>query len=348
MQEFPTGKNKNMAQSENTERSDNLEQSEIAKAASEDIIFVPRYTAPSTDNPNYYSDRNPFYAYRNDKGERTLAMPNCTAYAYGRLLEITGRGFDELIGGDARTWYGKAVAAGLETGQEPRLGAVCCWNVTDGGAGHISMVEKVEPNGDIVTSNSAYGGPLFYTATLTKASDYYYAPTRKFEGFIYCGIDFDEGGDTEADVAVAGKEVKLYNTPCYSSETIYESYGRRTGTYYLWDNTVINGRIRITNLPSRVGIPGQVTCWISIADVGLVASGSVPPVIKTGKPYVLDNVKVYDSEIGPSIGRRTGTYYVWSIQIVNGRIRMTNREDRTGVPGQVSFWVDGDMLEGEI
>ena len=35
-----------------------------------------------------------------------------------------------------------------------------------------------------------------------------------------------------------------------------------------------NGRIRITNAVSRVGVAGQVTCWINIADVGLSASAT--------------------------------------------------------------------------
>ena len=35
-----------------------------------------------------------------------------------------------------------------------------------------------------------------------------------------------------------------------------------------------NGRIRITNKPERVGVAGQVTCWINIADVGLSASAT--------------------------------------------------------------------------
>ncbi|MCM1307132.1 MAG: CHAP domain-containing protein [Butyrivibrio sp.] len=307
--------------------------------------FTPRLTAPDKSNENYYSDKNPFYAYKDENGSRPLMMPNCTAYVYGRLMEITGRGFDGLIGGNAHTWYGKAAEAGLETGASPKLGAVCCFDVTDGGAGHISVVEEIKANGDIVTSNSAYGGSVFYLKTLTAASGYNYAPTRPFKGFIYCGIEFGDGGEKPpAGEVSAGLEVTLNSVPCYESETAASEYDRKTGRYFLWDSTVANGRVRITNTADRVGAAGQVTCWINIADVGLTEE-SGEPIIKAGEKYELKKAAVYDSETGASVGTRTGTYYAWSEDIVNGRVRMTNSAARAGEKGQVSFWTDTDSLK---
>lgn len=309
-------------------------------------IFTPRFTAPDRDNKNYYSDKNPFYAYKDENGGRPLMMPNCTAYTYGRLMEMTGRTFEGLIGGNAWTWYDKAASAGLETGQFPKLGAVCCFDVTDNGAGHISVVEEIKENGDLVTSNSAYGGSVFYLKTLTKASGYNYAPTRPFKGFIYCGTDFvsKEDENPVKGTIKAGLEITLDNTPCYKSESAAAEYERKSGKYFLWDSTVINGRIRITNTADRVGKAGQVTCWINIADVGLT-EGDETPVIKKGQAYELKNAAVYDTQTGKSIGSRTGLYYVWSADIVNGRVRMTNSEERAGVAGQVSFWVSIDALK---
>lgn len=61
------------------------------------------------------------------------------------------------------------------------------------------------------------------------------------------------------------------------------------GYYYLWDSSVKNGRIRITNEKSRVGVSGQVTAWVKLSDTGLSASGT--KVVKTsgglGKGYGL-------------------------------------------------------------
>lgn len=66
---------------------------------------------------------------------------------------------------------------------------------------------------------------------------------------------------------VAGAKVTLNNTPCYTSETTKTSYGTKSGTFYYWDNVVKNGRIRITNRADRVGVKGQVTCWIVVKDI---------------------------------------------------------------------------------
>lgn len=303
-------------------------------------VFVPRFTAPVKSDGNYYSDKNPFYAYKNEKGERTLMMPNCTAYVYGRLMEITGKTFEGLIGGDARTWYGKAEGAGYETGAVPKLGAVCCFGVTDGGAGHISIVEEIKDNGDIVTSNSAYGGSVFFLKTLTKASGYNYAPTRPFKGFIYCGVEFKGEADVNPSGEVrTGLGIKLNGTPCYKSETAVSSYDKKTGGYFLWDDDVKNGRIRITNTADRVGKPGQVTCWVKLADVGLTDKKGKDD-IKKGALYKLNDTAVYDTETGKTIGKRTGMYYVWSSDVVNGRVKMTNSQERVGAEGHVSFWVD--------
>jgi N-acetylmuramoyl-L-alanine amidase len=62
----------------------------------------------------------------------------------------------------------------------------------------------------------------------------------------------------------AGKAVKLSKKPVYASASSKSSSGTLTGTYYYWNNEVINGRIRVTNAKSRVGVKGQVTGWIQL------------------------------------------------------------------------------------
>ena len=54
--------------------------------------------------------------------------------------------------------------------------------------------------------------------------------------------------------------------------TIFGGSFRKSGTFYLWDDVVKNGRIRITNAASRVGVAGQVTCWVNVADIGLATT----------------------------------------------------------------------------
>lgn len=60
-----------------------------------------------------------------------------------------------------------------------------------------------------------------------------------------------------------GKKIKLKNVNLYASSTTKTSSGKRTGTYYVWSNEIISGRIRITNKKINVGKSGQVTGWIN-------------------------------------------------------------------------------------
>lgn len=64
-----------------------------------------------------------------------------------------------------------------------------------------------------------------------------------------------------------GTAVKLTNCPLYASSTAGKSAGKVTGTYYLWDGKLMNGRYRITNAKNRVGVAGQVTGWINKEDI---------------------------------------------------------------------------------
>lgn len=280
-------------------------------------------------------------------------LPNCVGYAQGRLLELRGENKInwKLPACNAEDWYDKAKANGLQVGCTPKLGAVVVWragnthNSADG-AGHVAIVEEIKANGDIVVSQSAYGGQEFYMSTITKASGYMYAANRPLVGFVYAGVEFEEDKsepEQSTTSVQAGIKVELKNVQAYASEASLGSYGLRSGTYYTWDGNPKNGRIRLTNAAGKVGVPGQVSFWVSLADIGLSADTSVKTPT-AGNRYTLNNVPVYGTEKGPSIGRRSGTYYTWDNTVRNGRVRMTNSPARVGVPGQVSFWVETGKL----
>lgn len=278
-------------------------------------------------------------------------LPNCVGYAQGRLLELRGENKInwKLPACNAEDWYDKAKANGLQVGSTPKLGAVVVWragnthNSADG-AGHVAIVEEIKANGDIVVSQSAYGGQEFYLSTLTKTSGYTYAENRPLVGFVYAGVEFEEDKSEQSTTSVqAGIKVELKNVQAYASEASLGSYGLRSGTYYTWDGNPKNGRIRLTNAVNKVGVPWQVSFWVSLADIGLSADTSVKTPT-SGAKYTLSNTPVYGTEKGPSIGKRSGAYYVWEPTVRNGRIRMTNNPARVGVPGQVSFWVETSKL----
>lgn len=131
------------------------------------ISFSPRYEAPTTDNPYYYS-QNIFY-------KSGYGMPNCTCYAWGRVYEASGS-YPNLPTGNANTWYNNASCA---KGSTPRPGAVICGNAGD--SGHVAFVEKVYSDGvHFDMSESHYGGGYFdvrYNITSANFSG--------FQGFLY-------------------------------------------------------------------------------------------------------------------------------------------------------------------
>lgn len=142
------------------------------------MAFSPRLNAPSYSSSYWYSG-NPFY-------QAGYGLPNCTCYAWGRFYEILGSR-PRLSLSDAEDWYG--YNDGYERGNTPRLGAVICWRRgrvgTDGdGSGHVAIVEKINTDGSIVTSNSAWGGTRFYLRTL-RPPNYSMGSSYTFQGFIY-------------------------------------------------------------------------------------------------------------------------------------------------------------------
>ena len=147
--------------------------------------YTPRLTEPS------YSDKN---WIRYDKGgynycieiQNGSCLSNCVGYAWGRWRELLGE-FHKLSRGNAENWFGNT-SDGYKRGQTPKLGAVICWakgkagNASDG-AGHVAVVEKINPDGSILTSNSDYAGRRFYTKTIK--APYSLGTKYTFQGFIY-------------------------------------------------------------------------------------------------------------------------------------------------------------------
>ena len=154
-----------------------------------DIVpFTPRLDDNGIMGNPYWYSLNPFYL-------GGYGLPNCTCYAWGRFWEESDDGSytnpPTLSTGNAEDWY-SYTADGYERGNTPQLGAVICF--ADGpfsGDGHVAIVEQINLDGSIVTSNSAYGGAYFYTETLYPPN-YLPATGYVFQGFIY---NPDAGGN---------------------------------------------------------------------------------------------------------------------------------------------------------
>jgi len=157
--------------------------------------YYMRTSAPSTTDTKYYSEANPYYKLR--------PMPNCTTYAYGRFWEVWG---DEP-GAPLKTkapapttiyWHAANDSDSIyknHVGQKPGLGAMAVWSTIPNdnpsagySEGHVAIVERIDANEDIYTSNSGYPNILFYMKTYSKANNYNFWSNGKqyyFQGFVY-------------------------------------------------------------------------------------------------------------------------------------------------------------------
>lgn len=151
-----------------------------------------------------------------------------------------------------------------------------------------------------------------------------------------------------------GDKITLSKANLYAASTSANpSGGPKTGTYYIWSNEVINGRIRITNTRERVGKAGQVTGWVNITQISTPVPTPAPaPVTPTPKPVnryavgaevKLVKGKLYVASTGKRALTKTKTYYIYDGIKINGRYRVTNNRKNCGkkpLALYVSGWVE--------
>ncbi len=158
--------------------------------------YTARLTAPLKNDYHYYSNANPFV-------NAGFGLPNCTCYAWGRFWEnLEKLGINEkprLQTSNAENWYYDENY--YTKGKTPKLGSVAVWkqgnyhNDTDG-AGHVSIVEKINEDGSIVCSGSSYNNEVFRIENYNKN---YEKPGFTFDGFIYLPKDFSNKTDEKQD-----------------------------------------------------------------------------------------------------------------------------------------------------
>ena len=140
-----------------------------AIASTDDDGYTPRLTAPNSSIPYYSSKLNVYH-------QTGTPMPNCVAYAYGRIYEMNGEA-PLITHGSAGDWYYMNKSAGYyDYGQEPKVGAVACWS------GHVAIVEKVNSDGSVTVSESHWGGTYFDVKTFDDIRSHY---GQTFYGYIY-------------------------------------------------------------------------------------------------------------------------------------------------------------------
>ncbi len=115
-------------------------------------------------------------------------LPNCVGWSWGRWQQLQDDIDYRLPTADAYQWFSLAEAAGLPTGEEPKLGAVACF-----GGGHVCNVEYISPDGSYIEcSESDWSGPLFSYRTRYRSNNWEYGIAGGFQGFIYSLKEYDD------------------------------------------------------------------------------------------------------------------------------------------------------------
>ena len=166
------------------------------------FIFTTRTEKPVVDSEDIESDLywvsskytsfgyNPFYVPDANSASLYDTLPNDTAYAWGRFYEILGTE-PTLCVDVANKWFD--YDDGYQRGQEPIVGAIMCftggtYKDANNSYGHVAIVERVNADGSIETSESAWNSSKYWwTTKRTKTNGSWSTATDgTFQGFIYC------------------------------------------------------------------------------------------------------------------------------------------------------------------
>ena len=269
--------------------------------------------------------------YPMDPNANVLA--NCVGYASGRFNEI----INEARGTTGCTYKGlncnaewfieRAQQAGLKTGSTPKVGAIICWQKgsVDGGqdgAGHVAVVEKVNSNGTIYTSESGYGSTAFWNQTRSNSNGRWGCGSGyKFRAFIYLPDDVQKIVDSainppkpaeDKSNGYTGKfkegDKVVINGPLYVSSTATTPTGNVS-------NKVTNIVLVAKNTAHPYNTTGYLG-WMNESDIKLYEEPKPAPVVdKTPKEG--DMVKIIGTGNGSSYGGSNTAYGLgWTRQVL--------------------------------
>jgi len=151
--------------------------------------FKPRLTIPEKGNP-YYNRKPEGYGtsiqgYPLQAGLTCLS--NCVGYAAARFNEIGNYGLWKYFNypPNAEDFWTREPK--LTHSDKPALGAIIVWEGVGSRAGHVAIVEQINSDGSIITSESGYGAARpFWTQRRTNSNGNWGAGSDyKFLGFIY-------------------------------------------------------------------------------------------------------------------------------------------------------------------
>lgn len=287
--------------------------------------FTMRTSKPS-NNKNFITTGSGGWntcikGYPMDPNANVLA--NCVGYASGRFNEIINIARDtsgctyKTLNCNAVGFKERAEAAGLQTGSTPRRGAIgCCGGGS--GAGHVFIVERVDSNSRIYTSESGYGSTAFWNQTRDNSNGRWgMSSSYYFRCFIYLPDDVQK--------LIDGGQPTPPPTPGPS------------GKYNIGDKVVINGPLYVnSNAASPAGSvsnkvtnitrknPGSAHPYNTTGDLGWMDESSISPYNEPTPPapqptglQVGDTVVIVGTGNGSSYGDSNTAYGIgWTRQIL--------------------------------
>ena len=266
--------------------------------------------------------------YPMDPNANVLA--NCVGYASGRFNEI----INEARGTTGCTYKGlncnaewfveRAREAGLKMGSTPKVGSIICWQkgTVDGGgdgAGHVAIVERVNSDGSIYTSESGYGSTAFWNQTRNNSNGRWGCGSGySLRAFIYLPDDVQkivDGGNTPTPTPTP--------TPGPS------------GKFEIGDKVVINGPLYFTSNDTtpRGSVTNKITTitrkavgaahpYNTEGDLGWMDESSIskyvePAPAPTNVLEIGNTVKIVGTGNGSSYGTSNTAYGIgWTRQIL--------------------------------
>lgn len=286
--------------------------------------FTMRTSKPS-NNKNFITTGSGGWntcikGYPMDPNANVLA--NCVGYASGRFNEIINIARDTsgctytTLNCNAVGFKERAEAAGLQTGSTPRRGAIgCCGGGS--GAGHVFMVERVDSNSRIYTSESGYGSTAFWNQIRDNSNGRWgMSSSYYFRCFIYLPDDvqklIDGGQPTPPTPGPSGKynigDKVVISGPLYVNSNAASPAG-----------SVSN---KVTNITRKN--PGSAHPYNTTGDLGWMDESSISPYNEPTPPapqptglQVGDTVVIVGTGNGSSYGDSNTAYGIgWTRQIL--------------------------------
>lgn len=269
--------------------------------------------------------------YPMDPNANVLA--NCVGYASGRFNEI----INEARGTTGCTYKGlncnaewfveRAREAGLKMGSTPKVGAIICWKKgsVDGGqdgAGHVAIVERVNSDGSIYTSESGYGSTAFWNQTRNNSNGRWGCGSGyALRAFIYLPDDVQKIVDNCVNPPKPAED----NTNGYTGKFKEGDKVVISGPLYV-SSTAMNATGNVSNKVTNIVLVAKNTAhpynttgylgWMNESDIKLYEEPKPTPVVdKTPKEG--DMVKIIGTGNGSSYGGSNTAYGLgWTRQVL--------------------------------